>query len=181
MRLPDSHLLFTLNLLQENVGACDVLRSNAPVAELLASLELNWEFFPPGTALEVERFFRSGVRTPSPDVDQVIKERADLFSVPRSQKVPARVGGMNSYVGAMFAEDLVLFENVRYGNALYILFEDWAQTSRRSRIDLLKARDGKFVRIPHAAGWQDALQELILAEKKKRSIQDVPGKKSGAA
>lgn len=88
---------------------------------------------------------------------------------------------MNSYVGAMFADDLVVFENVRYGNALYVLYGNWDTTSRRSRIDLLKTRDGKFDRIVHSHGWQSQLFKLIEREKRSRGIQDVRDMKRKAA
>ena len=31
---------------------------------------------------------------------------------------------MNRYIGALFADDLVVFENVRYGDALYVVYDD---------------------------------------------------------
>jgi len=49
----ETDLLFALNLLQENVGACGVLPADADRVELLASVDMSWEFFPPGTAPEV--------------------------------------------------------------------------------------------------------------------------------
>lgn len=61
---------------------------------------------------------------------------------------------------------------MNYGNAVWILFEDWAATSRRSRIDLLRLRDVPYERIVHSDGWQDSLVEFIRAEKKKRGIKD---------
>jgi hypothetical protein len=168
-------LLFALNLLQENVGACGVLPADASAGELLATLDLGWEFFPPGTAPEIERFFRGGMKKATPEVDAIIKDRAELFCKLNPQRYIRGIGGLSRYVGALFAEDLVVFENVHYGNALWVLYESWAETSKRSRIDLLRLRDTPFDRFVHSDGWQDRFAEHIAMEKKKRGIRDSRG------
>lgn len=76
------------------------------------------------------------------------------------------------YIGAQFADDFVVFENVNYGNALWGLFENWAETSKRSRIDLLRLRDVPYARIVHSEGWQERLADFVETEKKKRGISD---------
>jgi hypothetical protein len=78
---------------------------------------------------------------------------------------------MSRYVGAQFADDLVVFENVNYGNALWVLFENWSETSKRSRIDLLRLRDVRYERIVHSEGWQDRLIKFIRGEERKRGIK----------
>lgn len=163
-------LLFALNILQENVGAAGLLVADASSVDLLASIEMSWEFFPPGTALEVERFFRGSGRSASPDLDEVIRQRTELFMKTKPLRYLRGAGGMNRYIGAQFADDLVVFENVRYGNAIWILFEDWSVTSRRSRIDLLRLRDVPYHRIVHSDGWQDRLLEFVREEKRRRGI-----------
>jgi len=150
-------LLFALNILQENVGAAGLLAADASSVELLASIEMRWEFFPPGTAPEIERFFRGTSRSASPDLDKVIRERTELFMQMKPLRYLRGIGGMNRYIGAQFADDFVVFENVRYGNAIWVLFEEWSAASRRSRIDLLRLRDVPYHRIVHSEGWQDRL------------------------
>ena len=41
-------LFFNLNLLQENVGACDVFKANAELPELLGTITVDWEILPSG-------------------------------------------------------------------------------------------------------------------------------------
>lgn len=177
----DDDLLFALNLLQENVGACGVLPADASAGDLLATLDLGWEFFPPGTAPEIERFFRGGMKKLTPEIDGLIKERAELFRKLNPQKYIRGTGGLSCYVGALFADDLVVFENVHYGNALWVLYESWAETSKRSRIDLLRLRDIPFDRFIHSDGWQDRFAEHIAIEKKKRGIKHSRGSGDRAA
>lgn len=168
----DEQLLFALNLLQENVGAADVLPADATTESLLSTLGLEWKIFPPGTADEVVRRVVAAMRSPSAEQQKLVRERVVMFNALRPQQFLQGQGGLNSYVGALFADDLVVFENVRYGNALYVLFEDWADVSKRSRIDLLRARNVKFERFVHSPGWQKRFEDFIRFEKRKRGLNE---------
>jgi len=70
-------------------------------------------------------------------------------------------------IGAKFGDDFVVFENVRYGNALYIMFEQWQTLSQRSRIELLRSGvSDEFQRIEHREGWEDILKALVQEYRK---------------
>lgn len=79
----------------------------------------------------------------------------------------AGTSGFSRYFGAQFADDLVVFENVSYGNAAYVMFDEWERLSQLSRVELL-ASDEHFVRVPHANSWERRLRELIDDELRKR-------------
>lgn len=49
--------------------------ADATAADLLSSLEMSWEFFPPDTAPDVARFFRGGMKTLTPETEQAINRR----------------------------------------------------------------------------------------------------------
>jgi hypothetical protein len=168
----DEQLLFALNLLQENLGSADVLPTNAKAEQLLSTLGLAWQIFPPGTADDVVRSAIAGMRRANSEQQERVRERVAMFNALRPQCFLRGQGGLNSYVGALFADDLVVFENVRYGNALYVLFADWKDVSQRSRIDLLRARDVRFERFVHSPGWQERFEEFIRAEKRRRGLGD---------
>jgi hypothetical protein len=57
-----------------------------------------------------------------------------------------------------------VFENLKYGNALYVLYEDWDEVSRRSRLDLLRDHDASFDRIIHTEDWEDRFHHLVAGE-----------------
>lgn len=173
----DEQLLFALNLLQENLGAAGVLPANAEADQLLSTVGIGWQIFPPGTADEVVRRAIAGMRRASAEQQERVRERVAMFNALQPEKFLQGQGGLNSYVGALFADDLVVFENVRYGNALYILFADWAEVSKRSRIDLLRARNVRFERFVHSPGWQERFERFILAEKRRRGLGKVELKK----
>lgn len=168
----DEQLLFVLNLLQESLGSADVLPADAKAEQLLSTLGVAWQIFPPGTADDVVRRAIAGMRRINSEQQERIRDRVAMFNALHPQYFLQGQGGLNSYVGALFADDLVVFENVRYGNALYVLFADWKEVSKRSRIDLLRARDVSFVRFVHGPGWQDRFEEFIRAEKRKRGLLD---------
>lgn len=160
-------LLWALNILQENIGAVGVLPSHATRADYLNTVQLDWKFFPPGSRDEIIQFYSQKRKDGASS--SIVSDRLALFEKLEPQRYLVGTGGMSSYVGAQFADDLVVFENMRYGNALYILYDDWIDVSQRSRIDLLKGTDERFDRIYHRDGWEGRFLELLkgkLAERR---------------
>ena len=80
----------------------------------------------------------------------------------------AGTDGFLRYFGAKFGDDLVAFENARYGNALYVMYEDWEAISRRSRIDLLAGPPEGFQRVEHRKGWKDILRAIVNEYRRKQ-------------
>ena len=162
--------LWSLNVLQENTGVTGVYASDASREDFLGTLLLSWEIFPPGTVEEVvTRLARTPARAANaPDFERHVRDRVALFERLKPTAYIRGQGGFGSYFGAQFADDLVVFENLRYGNAIYILYENWEDISRRSRLDLLNDNDARFDRILHVADWQDRLRALIRHETQKR-------------
>ncbi|CAG0975738.1 hypothetical protein ANRL4_01553 [Anaerolineae bacterium] len=154
-------LFENLNILQENVGACGIEAASTPLEEYSRSLHLSWEILPPGTKQEVmERLF--GGREASAKAKKVAAERYDFFMTLKPQKLVYGKSGFRRYFGALIRDDLVLFENVEYGNAVYIMFDDWRELSTMSRIDLLSGKYGRsFQRVTHLKGWKGQVRSII--------------------
>lgn len=66
--------------------------------------------------------------------------------------------GFGGYFGALFADDVVAFENASYGNAIYVMGIEWQQNSQMSRVELLNSADADFTRIPHTKNWMIRLE-----------------------
>ena len=157
----ENELFYNLNLLQENVGACDVFTSAATLAEFTRTVHVDWQLLPPGTVDEVVQRLLQGRRRPTPEQEKVMKERIAVMS---RMKPVAYVTGTDSflrYFGAMFADDFVVFENVRYGNALYVMHDSWQELSKKSRLELLSGPRESFERIEHRDGWVERLKNLL--------------------
>lgn len=160
-----ARLLASLNLLQENVGHCDIGPATSTFADYQKTLRLRWELLPPGSRDELRaRVFRD--RAPSDRESSVFEQRSKFIEALRPRQWVYGSSGFCRYFGALLRDDLVVFENVEYGNAVYLMFDDWQSLSQRSRIELLSGRFGRdFERVPHVAGWEDRVKEIIQEHK----------------
>lgn len=162
----EDDLLEVLNLLQENVGACGVQPSGVSLTEYLDTRSLAWEILPPGTREEVVTRILGG-RTPSPQIRTRLEERYDLLVSLNPVRLIAGTSGFARYFGGQLADDLVVFENIEYGNAVYIMFGSWEILSQRSRTELLSGRFGSdFERVTHGTGWEDRVRDIVAERRR---------------
>ena len=158
-------LLFeSLNILQENIGCFGVEPSDKSMSDYRATLHVDWTIFPHGKTMReiVGEILQSPRFVNNEEVKRIAQERGAFFD---SLKVECFVKGHDSfdnYIGAKIRDDLVVFDSLRYGNAVYILRADWQELSRKSRIELLSGKYGDgFYRILHKKGWANRARELI--------------------
>lgn len=164
----EEDLLFALNLLQENTGVSGVAAAVNP--DFVFTSELRWDVFPPGQIADLAmRIQQNGGRNP-PDL-AAITERLELFEQFQPVEYLKGLGGNDHYIGAKYADNLVVFENMRFGNALYALYEDWAAMSQKPRSEILKLPTSKFDRIIHTEGWQNRFALLMQHELQTRGIR----------
>ena len=159
-------LLFAINLLQENTGVSGLTAAENP--DFVFSSELNWELFPPGDLNTVAAALSTGRRAIP---EESVRERLQLFEQFRPTEYLRGLGGNDHYIGAKYADDLVAFENLKYGNALYVLYEDWVELSQRSRSELLKLKNSQYDRIIHTKGWETRFVVLMQTELRERGIR----------
>lgn len=129
-------------------------------------ISLNWRIFPPGSLDEIVRFFSGGAKNNRARSDEILRERVETFKALNAEAYIRGTDGLNEYIGAKFSDNLIVFENWRYGNALYILYEDWKKISKFSRFDLLRENNVRFDRVIHRPGWQRQLEEILSVRKK---------------
>jgi hypothetical protein len=151
--------LFALNVFQESVGFSAVRPSDSPMTDYPGSLKIDWEILPVGdreaTLAEVKRKL-----APNKNEERVIEDRLWLLLSMKPKNLLTGTSGFARYVGAQYADDLVAFENVRYGNALYIMYEDWARLSKMSRVDLMASQEN-FERVVHTPTWKIQAKAII--------------------
>jgi hypothetical protein len=157
----EQRLLASVSLLQENVGSCGVYPATVSPDQYLETLHVSWELLPPGTLEEaVQRLFRD--RPATPQERQIVEERYPFLMSLNPQRLVSGTSGLTRYFGAQLATNLMVFENVRYGNAVYVMFEDWENLSQRSRVELLSGRYGdSFERVIHRANWQQRVRSIV--------------------
>jgi hypothetical protein len=164
----DGDILFAVNLLQENCGVHGVAEADATIPVLTETL--SWELFPPGNIEDVVKAFSGREPGQGPDAEEV-RERLRLFEEFEPKAFLRGLGGNDYYIGAKFADDLVVFENLKFGNALYVLYEDWEALSIKPRSELLKMPTSQFDRIVHTAGWQTRFAVLMQRQLQERGIR----------
>jgi len=155
-----------LNLLQENIGTFDIEAANIPITEYAKSLHVSWEILPPGTLDDIiQRIFHG--KTPTTQEKNTAKERYDFFQSLKPKSLVFGQSGFRRYFGALLEDNLVVFENIEYGNAVYILFDKWEELSKLSRIDLLSGNFGtSFERVIHNTGWKSDVRNIVAARRK---------------
>ena len=154
-------LFFAINLLQEQCRDCHVFRANISDDELARTTAVGWEIFPPGTMDRTFSAITSRLRIPTPQRQREIENRANTLALLHPTEYIVGSGMNSHYFGAKFGENIVAFENIDYGNAIYILFDNWQEISQMSRIDILKRHEHDFIRIVHKDGWQKVLKRHI--------------------
>lgn len=157
----EDRLFFNLNLLQENVGHCDVYPADADLPEFLQTVYVAWEILPPGHRDENIARIVAGTGRKSAQIQRVVAERYDLLDRLRPECFVHGRSGFRRYFGAKFADDLVVFENIEHGNAAYVMFERWETLSQKTRLELLAGPAEGFVRVVHRPGWQSVLAHIV--------------------
>jgi hypothetical protein len=127
------------------------------------TMRVAWEIFPPGTIDEVVRFFSKGVGGNKEVREGILRERVEAFMAIRPEGYIRGIDRFDGYIGAKISDKLVVFENWRYGNALYVVSDNWERIAKRPRLDLLRDDEAKphFERIIHGPGWQKRLEDTI--------------------
>jgi hypothetical protein len=137
------------------------------VDDYLATVYVGWEILPPGERDANIARILSWLRNPSEEVKRKIIDRYDTLLKLKPSAFVAGTSGFQRYFGAKFGEDLVVFENLEYGNALYVMYEEWQALSKKSRTQLLAGSPAGFERIVHSPGWKTRLRDAL-----KRRTQD---------
>jgi hypothetical protein len=69
--------------------------------------------------------------------------------------------GFRRYFGAPFADNLIVFEIIEYGNAAYVMGQHWADLSQLGRIELLAMAYRDFERVLHVGPWKTKRRSII--------------------
>jgi hypothetical protein len=157
----DRELLFCINLLQENIGLSDIFDSEMSKEDFLSSILVEWEFLPSGTIDEVVEQISQKFKRITPQMIEKIRDRYEFISGLGHLGFVFDKNGMGRYFGAKFADNLVVFENIRYGNAMYVMYENWQELSQLTRLELLVRDARDFDKVVHKNGWKSKVKSII--------------------
>lgn len=156
-------ILYVINLFRENVGKEDVITSEINYQEYLNSINVEWEILPIGNKKKEELYglVTKKYKNLPDEMEKVIQDRYEFLYDLKPQSFISGASGFNRYIGAQFSSNLVVFENLKYGNAVYIMFQNWEELSRLSRVDLLKKKTNEFERVVHRKNWKNKVTKVI--------------------
>lgn len=160
----EEDLLFMLNLMQEVLGVSDVYKSEVGLDEYIKQEKVNWEIFPNDTVDVIITKLKKNTSSITSKEESEITSRIALFKGLKPECYLSGVGKFSQYFGAKFADDLIVFENFKYGNAIYILYSKWSDLSKLPRREILRMPSTEFDRIPHIKGWEKQLKKKIKSE-----------------
>lgn len=160
----ERQLLFCLNILQENVGYCDIQKVGSDFGDYVKTTHIDWDILPVGSKDDViNRIFSRRKDVPI-EQKNVARARYDFFNELAPEKYISGTSGLQRYFGALISNELVVFENLEYGNAIYVMFDSWKELSKKTRIQLLSGRYGdNFRRVLHLPGWENRVKDIIKA------------------
>ena len=137
------------------------LINDATDSDYLATMELNWEILPPGERDVIVSKFLSGRRKVSKDLYEKVTARYKLLAEMKPEVFIKGTKGFSGYFGAKFNDELVVFEHIGYGNAIYVMQGDWKSLSQKSKTELLREQNENFFRLIHRQGWEDELRRMV--------------------
>jgi hypothetical protein len=165
----DRDVLMAASLVGEALGTSPrAIPPSLSRQEWAASLVVKWSLLPPGNYTP-ERIYelaydgRTG-RVGSP-ARAVMLDRIEMIQSTLPGQVVIGTSGSDRYVGFKYRDDLVALENFTYGNALYLMYEDWEPLSQKTRLELLSGNMQGFDRVVHVGKWRDTFRNLLTAHK----------------
>lgn len=154
-------LLFNLNLLQENLWVSDIFSIDSTNEEYLDTLFIDWDIFPPGEReSDIKRIIWNSKKLSNMRLKE-IKSRYDFINELNPLKIIIWKSWMRRYFWAKFSDNLVVFENRDYWNALYILFDKWEELSKLSRTEIQNRPSDEYIRIFHIWDWEKKVKIII--------------------
>jgi len=162
--IEEDDLLMACSLVRENFGSASILPSDVTAGDWLARQRVQWELLPIGQGTPRPFDEVAGHLNADPGTPRMrnMRQRYDTVLNMNPGAVVVGSGEFTRYFGFKFRDDLVALENLDYGNALYVMYEDWPTLSQRSRLDLLSDPDANFDRVVHQAGWAERLANLLV-------------------
>ena len=74
--------------------------------------------------------------------------------------------GFQRYFGALFTKNLVVFENISYGNAIYVMYNDWETLSKKAGWNKSLSYERKI----HNKNWKRILYKLLNSKLEKNRL-----------
>lgn len=154
--------LYAASLARTWFGSATAYSLNEAGSPQVPDRSVSWDFLPDGSVEEIREAVvkKFGGSAPPQEIEIMIDRLEKVKSLAPEKRLVGS-SGLQRYIGYMFGDDFVAFENPRVGNALYLMYGDWEDLSQQSRSQLLASRAGEFDRIIHTSRWFEKLRLAV--------------------
>ncbi len=158
-----ARIIASINILVEIFGECDLLNSDLDTIIKGDVKRLNWSVLPPGkhTWATVKESIKPILEREKPGAQQVIEKRIETVNHYEPTFTAVGIHGFLGYLIFGFPDkDLYLLESIFFGNATYILGQDWEHLSKLSKGEILSQGLLKE-RVIHREDWYQNIARLL--------------------
>lgn len=159
----NENIKHVINLFLELYGRCIILGKNkAPLATSVPMKRANWQILPEGAIVWEKVSQTAGKIADKRElVGQMQKHRFDTIIKYRPDELYYGTGGFHGYLVFVFkSKQIVVMENMVYGNATYVFNDDWKNLSKLSKAEII--RDNLHLkRIVHSERWTFEMMNLL--------------------
>ena len=150
-----------INLCLELAGSCEILKEDG--SNILSNVKkVNWEILPPG------QYPFSKVREFIQKMNKIQEKKKTPFEVYRfdylRSKKPIEIwrglGGFCGYFVYIFPRNLIIIDSMKYGNATYVVNQNWKEISQKTKKEILDNHLHKK-RIIHTKMWKNEVSKLF--------------------
>ncbi|PSL23712.1 hypothetical protein [Chitinophaga ginsengisoli] len=152
-----------INLFLELFGDCQILKENLTPAIKAPIHRLNWNVLPPGKypwekAKAIVNDYTKGL---SQNKTEIIKNRINVISRHEPDFIAIGEAGFHGYWVLGFTnKKLYILESLHFGNATYVLGNNWETISQMTKAEIISGSLSK-ARIIHREGWATDINNLF--------------------
>lgn len=153
----------TINLFLELFGQCELLDENMGSAVCdIPVKRVNWQILPEGECPWQKLALLAGGSGDLNNLKGVSeKYRIETVLKFKPDMLVYGTGGFSGYMVFVFKnKNLVVMENIRYGNATYIFEGDWEAVSQLSKGEIIQQKLMKD-RLQHGKSWRREIEKII--------------------
>lgn len=153
---------FAANLLLEIFGQVETFKveDNSMITDSTTIQTVNWELLPSGE--RIWEAFDRGVTANITETESILmQERFDLIENYEPTKAYRGLGGYVDYIVFEFEDiNTYIVESIIYGNATYILKNDWERVSKLTKKEIIQG-DLAEDRIVHNKSWETKIVNYL--------------------
>lgn len=153
-----------INLFLELFGRCTILgKDKAPLVEATPIKRANWQILPEG-AIVWEKVSQTAGRIADDRelVGQMQKHRFNTIIRHHPDELYYGTGGFHGYLVFVFKrKNIVVMENMIYGNATYVFKDDWKELSKLSKAEIIH-NNLQQSRLVHSEKWVGEISRLLV-------------------